>query len=164
MTATLTRMDLNLSRNGSEIEFTVAEGIVDCLVCFLKAARDYRSIPDNPTKADAPSDLVIVQRVAPFLPEPEALVDRCISLISEASMAGNSVEADKLIYGTFSVILEASLLSPDCWSAFKNTGMVPWLLKKLFLEQPKDSNRQVTVKIVKNICRPPSGYQNNLLL
>ncbi|KAL9131097.1 MAG: hypothetical protein Q9217_000859 [Psora testacea] len=156
LAATLTKMDLNVGKQGFDVDFTVAEGLTDCLVGFLKAAQDSPSATADDIKDEASPDLVVIQEAAPLLPEPEFLIDRCISLISEASTVSANVEADKLVFGSFSVILEASLLSPECWSVFKNTGMVPWLLKRLLLEQPKDSNRQVTAKTIRNICRRSS--------
>ncbi|KAL9102182.1 MAG: hypothetical protein Q9163_002630 [Psora crenata] len=159
---TLTNVDLNVGEHGSRADFTVAEGLVDCLAAFLKAARDSQSVTGKYQKAESSPDVVVVQETASLLPEPEALIDRCISLISQASTVSNNLEADTLVYGSFSVILEGSLLSPDCWSALKATGKVPWLLKKLLLEQLKESNRQVTAKTIRNICRPSSRYGSYL--
>ena len=158
LAATLTKIELKVGKHDSEVDLIVAEGLIDCLFGFVKAARDAQSANNNNGKVEALQDGVIVEESTPILQESGPLINRCISLISEASMFSNSTEADKLVYGTFSVILESSLLSSECWSTFKATGMAPWLLKKLLLQQPKESNRQVTAKTIKNICLPISGY------
>ena len=154
LVGTLTSPQLSFDIQGLEVDLIVTEGLVDCLVGFLRAVRDPQSSTKPTIKSSPGEDLVIVEQEIKSLLEAEALVDRSLSLISQASGLARSMEADKLMHGTFSIIVEASLISNECWNALKRTQTIPWLLKGLLLEDDRPGSRQVIAKTIKNVCLP----------
>ena len=158
LASTLTSTQLNFDIQGLDVDLIVAEGLVDCLVGFLRALRDPQYSAKQQSKSSLGEDLVVVEQDSKPLLDSEALVDRCLSFISQAAALGSSMEADKLVHGTLSIILEASLIFSESWTALKNTQMIPWLLKRLLLEDNRSSSRHAVAKILKNVCLPNTEY------
>ena len=158
LTTTLIQNYNHVGSQGFEAELIVVEGLVSCLETFMRTLRDPQCFSNREKKQNLEGDLVIVEKNGLPLPDTAALVDRCLSLISQATAMGENTEADKLVHGTFSILLEANLVSGESWTALKNTQMVPWLFKRLLLEEHRMSSRQAVTKTIKKVCLSNFGY------
>ena len=158
LTTTLIQNQNHVGAQGFEAELIVVEGLVSCLESFMRTFRDPQCLSNREKQKNLEGDLVVVEKSGSPLPDAAPLVDRCLWLISQATAMGENTEADRLVHGTFSILLEASLVSFESWTALKNTQKIPWLFKRLLLEEHRICSRQAVAKTIKKVCQSSSGY------
>ena len=84
--------------------------------------------------------------------DPSALVDRLLSLIAEALVVTNSLEAETLPCRCFAAILEASMYSESLWNHFKNADKSSAVLRRLLLEETREEIRKKVGRSITDIC------------
>lgn len=130
--------------------------MIDCLLSFLKGLSDNTAsaimiltvVSTEPVWQDLAIDL---------FPDTPALVERLLWLIPEAQSLMSNPQADSLVCNCFASLLEASLVSKDVWTHFKDTPHFGALLQNLLLEDPREDIRKGTADSLRGIfCTLPS--------
>ncbi|KAG8531482.1 uncharacterized protein KY384_003111 [Bacidia gigantensis] len=150
---TLIDLQVNVGAEACQVDLLVSVGLVDCLSSFLRAARDQQPYAVSDSKENQMPDTPSHREGDISLPNVSAFVDRCLTLLGKASAIPNSVEADRLAYGMLNILLEASLISHDCWLALQGSGKLGWIVQTLLLEERRSSSRQIIAKAIINVCR-----------
>ena len=141
-----------------EVNILVAGGLTDCLNAFLQSARNLEAPTAHGCNKELKGTSMPLAEHKVSLSDPVALIDRCLIFLSDASVIRNSGDADNLVHYSFSVLLEASMISTACWTALKQTELIPWILKRLLLEDERQDNRQAIAKTLKNFVQYSAEY------
>ena len=155
LSATLSTLNLNIGSHGAEVDVSVALGMVDCLIMFLKGSRSSFAVTETEsTDLSRHIEPVPVEAGFSVFPNPLGLLKRLHSMIPEALSVVNSSEADLLATSCFAALFKASLCSHIFWEHFKNADVCSALLRRLLLDEPKWQIRVRVAEYVKSICRP----------
>jgi ubiquitin carboxyl-terminal hydrolase 34 len=133
----------------SEIDLSIAAGLVDCLLKFLKGAP--HSALYVSTNLICKQEPVTPEAAKEFFPDAAPFVERLQSLIPVARKIA-STEANNLVCNCFAAILEASLQCGSVWDSFKSSGQCSKLFHQLLLADPIPDIRQGIADSVRGIC------------
>ena len=136
----------------------MAGSLAECLSTFFRAAQDPQPCTEKDRKSNIQARTASTSETAVCISDPVALIERCLQVISVAAAIRGSLHADRLVYGSFSTIFEASLISNSIWELVKGRQAMHWLLKRLLLEDERPNNRQAIAKLLKGSLRLTSRY------
>lgn len=117
----------------SKMETKMAEGLIDCLLIFLKEP--------------VPSDVAMK-----YFTEPALLVSCLHNLLQAALTTQLTSEIGLLIRNCFAAMLEASLHSQMVWACFKSHDQTLNALERLLLNSPERHIREGTVGVMRSVC------------
>ena len=121
------------SSDFSRMEIKMAEGLIDCLLIFLKEP--------------VPSDIA-----GKYFTEPGTLVSCFHNLLQAAMAIQLTADIGLLIRNCFAAMLEASLHSKTIWACFKSHNETLKALGQLLLRSSERSIREGTVCVMRSVC------------
>ena len=156
LSVTLSTLNLNIGPHGPEVDISVALGLVECLLMFLKGLHLFILLTQF-TDTSRYSEPVPAEAGLSMFPNPLALLKRLQSMIPEALSVSNSSEADFLAINCFAALLKASLCSDTFWKHLKVADVCSTLLRRLLLDEQKWQTRVRVAEWIKSLCRPLPG-------
>lgn len=142
----------SLTTNG---ECLAVAGLVECLLKFLKGV--LQTITDGTSSNGMSlSEAARTDSSDGILSGKVSLVDRLLSLISQADDIKDISVASALICGSLGCILEASLHSATLFESFKNAGRFQAILQKALLHDRRRPIRMGIARSIRSICDHPT--------